>query len=416
MTDPAPARRFIPFRKRDIIEMCLGRGELDAAAQAPFREFCRLLESVFHFDFHAQLEALKDGYAASDPDAATRRVAGTAPADARMVELLTGLLDKANYERLTQADIEQALHESSLFNVRLHVDFGDFSEVLLFCRGATQREEAVREWFGLRRRTLRFVNYDRVVLYLRLRPDFDPARSTLPVGGGGAVLLRLFQNVPKADLEMLFPNTRIRMRTIDKLMIGVPAAVSGGIILTTKLSATLVVLGSLFGFWLGLKAKPAALDGAALTALLVGLATLAGYFWKQFSNYKNRKLRFMQMLTQNLYFKNLDNNAGVFHRLVDEAEEEECKEAILAYYFLLVQGRPLTHAELDGAVEQWLRERHDCTIDFEVDDALDKLKRLDLVVESGAQLSAVPLPEALARLDRRWDDYFRYANPEETAR
>jgi hypothetical protein len=29
--------------------------------------------------------------------------------------------------------------------------------------------------------------------------------------------------VPRADLEMLFPNARVRMRLIDKLLIGVPA-------------------------------------------------------------------------------------------------------------------------------------------------------------------------------------------------
>ena len=43
----------------------------------------------------------------------------------------------------------------------------------------------------------------------------------------------------------------------------------------------------------------------------------------------------MKALADSLYFKNLDNNAGVFHHLVDAAEEEEFKEAVLAYYFLL---------------------------------------------------------------------------------
>ena len=37
----------------------------------------------------------------------------------------------------------------------------------------------------------------------------------------------------------------------------------------------------------------------------------------------------MKALSDNLYFKNLDNNAGVFHHLIDAAEEEEVKEAIV---------------------------------------------------------------------------------------
>jgi hypothetical protein len=61
----------------------------------------------------------------------------------------------------------------------------------------------------------------------------------------------------------------------------------------------------------------------------------------------------MKALSENLYFKNFDNNAGVFHHLIDAAEEEEFKEAVLAYSFLLTEDRDLTIAELDGAIENW---------------------------------------------------------------
>ena len=95
--------------------------------------------------------------------------------------------------------------------------------------------------------------------------------------GSGSTLLKLFQNVPKADLEMLFPNTRVRMRTIDKLLIGVPALISGGIVLTTKLGASLVLLGSLLGFWLGLGGHPVEMNKTSIMVLLAGLG---GYLWK----------------------------------------------------------------------------------------------------------------------------------------
>jgi hypothetical protein len=414
MINPIPALRFVPFRKHDIVSMCLERADLDASAQQAFREFSHVLESVFHFEYHKLLETLKDCYASCDPDAATRQPGGASrdiSVDPRLAVLLGELLDKANYEKLTKADVEQALHESSLFKVRLHVEFSDFSEALLYYRGVEEREETVRAWWGLHRRVIRFINYGRVVLYLRFRPDYEPGSKAHTNVGRGAVMLKLFQNVPKADLEMLFPNTHIRMRNIDKLMIGVPAAVSGGIILATKLSATLILLGSLLGFWLGLHAKPVQLDTAALTALFVGLATLGGYFWRQYSIYKNRKLRFMQNLTENLYFKSLDNNAGVFHRLVDDAEEEECKEAILAYYFLLTSPQPLSRAALDAVIEKWFLDKWQCEINFEIDDALDKLKKFGLVAHEQERWSAIPLDAAMQRLDKRWDDYFRFANP-----
>ena len=53
------------------------------------------------------------------------------------------------------------------------VDTSDFEEVLLFTRGASRREETVRELFGLWRRKIRFTNYERVVLYLRLKENID---------------------------------------------------------------------------------------------------------------------------------------------------------------------------------------------------------------------------------------------------
>ena len=114
----------------------------------------------------------------------------------------------------------------------------------------------------------------------------------------------------------------------------------------------------------------------------------------------------MQALTQNLYFKNLDNNAGVFHRLADDAEEEECKEAILAYYFLLTSKQPLTKSELDSKIENWMACRWDCRIDFEIDDALSKLLTLGLVEQVNGELSAIPIEAGIRKLDQRWDDYF----------
>ena len=399
--------RFIPFRKADIVQMCLQENRL-AGQEDDFRQLAHMLGSVFHFEFHQVVEALKDSYAPLDPDADTRSIdSNIAPLEHGFVELLNGLLEKANYERVSEAELNQALTEASMFRIRLHVDFDDFSEVLLFCRGVSQRQETLGSLFGLIKKTIHFTNYDRVVLYLRFRDDFAQGKGQMPVCKPGATLLKLFQNVPRADLEMLFPNTAVRMRLIDKLIIGVPAAISGGVVLTTKLGASLVLLGSLLGFWLGLSSEPAELNKTALMVLLAGVVALGGYLWKQFNNFKNRKIRFMQALTQNLYFKNLDNNAGVFHRLANDAEEEENKEALLAYYFLLSNEQTMNREELDKKIEHWLAEQWQCQVDFEIDDALNKLLALKLVNETDGQLSAVSIQQGTKNLDQRWDDYFQ---------
>ena len=398
--------RFIPFRKQDIAQMCLDDKKLPGQ-EKEFLKLSEMISSIFHFEFHQVVEALKNSYAPVDPDADTRRIDKQESfTTLKFVELLGGLLEKANYERISENELNQALTESSMFKIRLHVDFDAFSEVLLFCRGVSQREETLTSLFGLYKKKISFINYDRVVLYIRFKDDLDLTLSASGDYRSGAAILKLFQNVPRADLEMLFPNTAVRMRLIDKLLIGVPALVSGGVVLTTKLGASLVLLGSMFGFWLGLSAEPVEFNKAAITALLAGVVALGGYLWKQFNNFKNRKLRFMQALTQNLYFKNLDNNAGVFHRLTNDAEEEECKEALLAYYFLLTSDKPLTRQELDSCIESWLSDTWKCKVDFEIHDAMNKLLTLQLVTEKDGLLSAVSIVKGLKVLDKRWDDYF----------
>ena len=385
--------------------MCLRDRALEADIDG-FRQLSYMLDQVFHFEFHRVIESLKNAYAGIDPDTDTRRPDYPESEDAGSFKsLLDGLLEKANYERVTESDLNRALSESSMFKIRLQVDFNDFSEVSLFARGQSIRTETISTWFGLRSKTIEFINYERVVVYLRIRDGYN-STSDSDHCRPGATYLKMFRNVPRADLEMLFPNTRVGMRLMDKLLIGVPAVVSGGIVLTTKLGASLVLLGSLFGYWLGVSSKPVELNQAAVLALLAGAAALGGYLWKQFNNFKNRKIRFMQALTQNLYFKNLDNNAGVFYRLANDAEEEESKEAILAYYFLLVNSTPLTRGELDRNIETWFESEWNCRLDFEIDDALHKLVTLGLVEKSGDKLEAVPVEQGIRILDQRWDNYF----------
>ncbi|MCP4874831.1 MAG: DUF3754 domain-containing protein [Gammaproteobacteria bacterium] len=398
--------RFIPYRRQDIVDMCLRDNKLTAEVD-DFRQLGHMLVQIFHFEFHRVIEALKNAYADIDPDSDTRQPGfEQSQAGESFVELLDGLLEKANYERVTEADLNQALAESSLFKIRLHVDFDDFTEVSLFARGESIKCETISSWFGLRSKQIEFANFERVVVYIKIRDDFEHSQHDFASCRAGATLLKLFRNVPKADLEMLFPNTQVRMRLMDKLLIGIPALVSGGIVLTTKLGASLLLLGSLFGYWLGVSKQPVELNQAGIMALLAGAAALGGYLWKQLSNFKNRKLRFMQALTQNLYFKNLDNNAGVFHRIANDAEEEESKEAILAYYFLLVSPEALTRTELDQRIEDWFDSSWNCQIDFEIDDALCKLLALGLVQESESRLSVVNLQQGIGILDQRWDNYF----------
>ncbi len=398
--------RFIPFRKKDVVEMCLSNGGLDQQQRQQFREITSQIQKLFHITFQPRLESLKESFSSINPDSDTIKVdlpSTLQNEDPAFVKQLEALLEKANYEKIKAETIKQALDQDSLMKVRLDVNFNDFSEVLLFARGEHKKQETIVSFWGFRKTKIRFINYERVIIFIRFHEQIDFKRQQTFNLQPGGVILKLFKNVPKADLEMLFPNTEVKMRFIDKVLIGVPAAISGGIVLSTKLGGSLLILASLFGFWLGVKSEPIELDKAALIVLLAGSGAVGSYLWKQFSNFKNRKLQFVQTLTKHLYFKNLDNNAGVFHRLIDDAEEEECKEAFLAYYFLLLSSTPMTRQELDLTIESWLSTKWGCLINFEIEDALEKLLSLGLItVEDDQRLSAVNLTKAQKILAEQW--------------
>ncbi|MEM7293948.1 MAG: TMEM143 family protein [Pseudomonadota bacterium] len=413
MTPTEPVQRFIPYRKTDIVEMCCTEGAFSEVQVSQFRDVCTMLSSIFHFRFHHSLETLKNCYAPMNPDADTKFVYAVTEhekvhREETLIQELKNLLDRANFESIEKEDLRQALSEESLFQIRLHVDFDDFEKFLFFRRGATVREETLVKWFGLIKKPITFLNYDRVVIYVKFKEQryFDEKDETDLLFTPGSTIVKLFQNIPRSDLEMLFPNSEVRMKTIDKLMIGVPAAIGGIIMLATKLGATLVLVGALIAFWIGIRNEPVVLDQTALLALVAGAGTLGAYLWKQFSNFKNRKIRFMKTLADNLYFKNLDNNTGVFHRLVDAAEEEEFKETVLAYYFLLRENTPQTRETLDRNIQNWFLKEHGHSLDFEVGDAIAKLDDLGLLISDENGLSVVSLENAKQILHKRWDDFF----------
>jgi hypothetical protein len=395
--------------------------EVPAEERGSFHAFTELLASLIHQEFRTRLEALKDTYHPFNPDTDTRTVvepsaAERHAAEERLVDELTALAEDANFERISVDDLGRAFVEESLMKVRLEADFDDFEQVLFYRRGERVRQEEVKHLFGLRRRTIEFTNYAKVLVYVKFKDAEHFEAQGRNVDGlpftPGSTIIKLFQDVPRADLEMLFPNARVRMRLVDKLLIGVPAVVSGVIVVVTKLIASLVPVLLLLGFWLGVRREPVELNQGQLVALGAALAAFGGFLVRQYTKFKNRKIQFMKALSENLYFRNLDNDAGVFHHLLDAAEEEEVKEAVLAYHFLRSAERPLTASELDGRIEDWFVRRWDAAFDFEVDDGVGKLRRLGLV-DDGVQetLAAVPLDEAKRRLDRTWDDLFAYSTP-----
>lgn len=395
--------RFIPRRVGELTtDLCGLPWPQDHDGVEQFRSFSRLTSALYHYEFHDREQAITEAWERADADPGAATVVATE---------LTGLLDGANYTPVTMADLEYALANESLIPLRFEVDLDDYDELLIYRRGSQRSTVAVPKWMGLRSEERTIVVDERVVVYARVKPkswfderQIDPAeRNLVP----GQVSLKQFQNVPRADIEMLLPSTRVRLRLIDSLVIGVPAVASAVAVLTTKLLSTLGLMFLLVAAWLGLRDQQPEIDQAALVILFGGAVTLGGFVFRQWAKLKNRRLEYLKTLTENLYLRTLAVGPGVLHTLLSSAEQQEVVEVLLAYRFLLAAPGGLVAAELDTAVETWLQDSGQGDIDFEVDDAVAKLRRLE-VIEGRPTMRARPLAESLASLDRRWDDLFRY--------
>jgi len=402
----------IPVSRRDVLagllEQLTDHG-LDETDLGRFRALSRILQALFHYEFHEQLEELKVDYEHINPDRGEGRQPApesTQQQSSRFAESLAKVLTKGNYLALEQEHIDFAFAERSLFPLQVTVNFDVFEQFVVYARGELSRPIEVKKWHGIGNKTIDVAMFERVCLMLHFKQEEElPAKERKELScEPGMTVLKLFRNIPKADLEMLFPNTRLKMRHRDKLLIGVPAVV-GGVPVAVKLTPALLALAVMFG------AARGEINLTALIASLSGLVGLGAFLFRQWDKFKSRKMQFMKQLSENLYFRNLDNNEGVLTRLVDEAEEEECKEALLAFGFLMMHPQQ-TEQELDERIEDWFRERYDLELDFEVDDALAKLLRLELVAADEAQrYSVIELPRALAVLDKRWDELFDYNDP-----
>ena len=130
--------------------MCLKDTQLTKTHEKAFRDFCRILEAFFHYEFHSHLEKLKSCYAPFNPNADTRyisRYTASEKKDLRqqLVSEMTHVLNAANFERITEEDLKQALAEESLFQIRLEVDFNDFEDVIFYRRAESIKAEEIKE-------------------------------------------------------------------------------------------------------------------------------------------------------------------------------------------------------------------------------------------------------------------------------
>jgi hypothetical protein len=404
MADNLVRSRFIPLTTQELVDLLCNEGTCANDETKLFREFAGILGSTFHHEFKEKLDELLDLYLPFNPDSDKRtfRTYGADELEKReqkFYETFQTIANAANFDRVTEREIDYAFKVDSELAINVYADLTDFETLMFFKRGDHTQEITTRRHVLLFRNVLKkrvlLDIFERVIMVIKFKPDYDKTKSTLKEDViTDKIYIKTFKNVPKPDLEMILPNSRVKMRGMDKFKIAVPLIIG--------------ILAILFSILTATKSR---LSLIVLASFVVGLL---GYIVKTYIGYKNAILSYIKTLITGLYFKNLNNNAGVMEYVVDEAEKQETKEALLGYWFVLNSEKPVSETHLDETVERWFARR-DIFIDWEVRDALTKLERLGLLRrDEGNVWQALPLPDALRHLDYLWDNYFQY-NAEKSA-
>jgi hypothetical protein len=398
---------FIPIRVADLVEfLCHESGPLrgqtlDGREQEEFRRFARSVVGHIHTIYVAEIRRLKEAYSAFDPDGDPKPLEPLkgperAVALEKFFQTFVHLMGRANYVRLSREEMEKVMAGASSWGVDMDVAWDAFERVEIFYRGKGTGKRSKRHWLRFwKMKEITVPTFARVAVIFKQLPN-DRLGHDADVE---SVFLKLFKDIPQCDIEMLLPGGRIKMPKFDKWKLGGSVGSTVGYIV--------------WKLWDSVAGLTSAIVTGSVAAFYGPLVLIGGYGYKTWYSFQVSRQTYTLQLTQSLYYQNLDSNGGVMFRLLDEAEEQEVREVLLAYFYLwrYAGERGWTARELDDYIELDLERRLNMKVDFEIDDAVRKLEAAGIVQVADGRYRALPINLAQERLDHLWQ---RYAQATET--
>ena len=378
---------FIPIEVDVLMDRMLADKRLSPEQASQFRELRRLFALFLHFRYHSQLESLKRNFLPFDPDCDTLDVSDSFAQEkldakcSRLCEDVKLLLQRCNFIEMTEEQLDACLDKQPVSGLFVHVDKRNFSEVGVFYRGKRQEVLTEKRFFFFRWKYSTTV-FSRVFVLARLSKENEAnaAENT-------RVLAKMFKDISVENLKVIIPEVRLKMPVFARLKIGSTFLTA----LATPISK--IVFAFVLSWWLFVVAA----SGLAIAA------------FRGITSFLNNKTKYMQLFSSKLYYCTVSNNKAALTSLIDAAEDQELKEVLLAYFMLFVRRDcDFTLEALDEAIEDWLKEQFGLDIDFEVDDAIRKLKEQDVFVVQNQILKVYGLPSTMRRLDKAWNKFFAY--------
>lgn len=407
--------KFIPVTRQALMERLTRPHSWPGQGGAEARRFFRYLDYWRQQTYASRLLELESDYEPFNPDS-DLLVSRTFTRDERfekrqrLVANVTKLLQQANYTRIDTDRVELILTSESHYGLDLFVDLSAFDELHVFYRGASKRTESRRDIrkLYLKHEKIDIPIFQRLCVMFKLKPEEVRIREVMverscsrkeaekivkrlrnllpPQIKPDYIYLKLFKNMPRSDIEMVFPNTRVRFRLFDKIRLGVTAGSGLGMGVFGTVGKIVVA------------SNPIALAGAMLG--------LCGIAFRQATSFLNQRNRYMMTMAQNLYFHALADNRGVTSLLASRAAEEDIKEEMLLYNVMAkerVARRDL--GDVDRAIEQYLLNTFNVSVNFDLEDALSRLLADGIVTEKDGMFETLGPAAAAQHIDVKWDRY-----------
>ncbi|MBC7772315.1 MAG: DUF3754 domain-containing protein [Pyrinomonadaceae bacterium] len=397
---PPWKNRFIPISPADLARSLEGEAARLGVSTEELRTVLLAIEEATSKETRAIKRTMADLYAIFNPDRDTLPLC-ILPKDqweasyADLEKRIGYLFDKANFELLSDVQIETAILEAKSHGLRIRVRAERIDKLLLWVRGQGVIYKRRKHWKSpIRGTNSKYDVFHRLGVLAKLKDDPH-------------VHLKLFRDVPAADIEALLPHAEVGMSWFDRVkVIGGGAGALGTLALK-------IIQGAL----------TLALVSKLVWVVLMALGLMAG---RTFFGYRRNKSMRDAQRTQNLYCQTLANNGGVLSWLVDMIGQEEEKEAMLGYVMCMVEpagiqgegaaGAPSTSergevetAEFKARSEAFLKHAFNVTVDFDAADSIETLDRFDLW-ERARTLRTVGIKEAIRRIEAycesgRWRGY-----------
>src|SRR5262249_56084696 len=145
--------RFIPVRKAELVDALANHGRLLAGQEREkFRQVCRMLAAIYHYETFDRLERLRNDYFYLDPELDPHARFDQSAHEAAYADLIasfTAVLNEANFVEISHPEIDAAHRQRKTMRVKVAVSVEDFREERFFRRGRDKETVTDREWVGL---------------------------------------------------------------------------------------------------------------------------------------------------------------------------------------------------------------------------------------------------------------------------